>query len=118
MKQVTIIGNLGANAVRRLTSDGKELMTFNVAVNASKDETVWFNCVGNMREKLFAYLVKGQCVCVTGDLSASLYKNNIDLTVNIDRCELCGKAPDNAANQPSAEVQPVESFDADKQVTL
>lgn len=116
MKQVTIIGNLGANAVRRMTSDGRELMTFNVAVNAAKDETVWFNCVGTLREKLFPYLLKGQCVCVTGDISASVYMARVDLTVNIDRVELCGKAPEQTAQeQPTA---PVESFDADKQVTL
>lgn len=94
MKQITIIGNLGANAVQRTASDGKQLMSFNVAVNAGKDAVVWFNCIGAMREKLFAYLVKGQCVCVVGDLSASDYNGRIDLQVNVDRCELCGKAPE------------------------
>ena len=101
MKQITIIGNLGANAVRRTTSDGRELMTFCVAVSAGQS-TTWFNCVGSFREKIFPYLVKGQCVCVVGDLTATLYKQNIDLTVNIDRTELCGKAPvseSNAANE-------------------
>lgn len=102
MKQVTIIGNLGANAVRRATSEGRELMTFSVAVSAGQS-TTWFNCVGAFREKIFPYLVKGQCVCVVGDLTASIYKGqSIDLTVNIDRTELCGKAPvseSNAANE-------------------
>ena len=102
MKQITIIGNLGANAVRRTASDGRELMTFSVAVSAGQS-TTWFNCVGSFREKIFPYLVKGQCVCVVGDLSASIYKaQSIDLTVNIDRTELCGKAPvseSNAANE-------------------
>lgn len=116
MKQVTIIGNLGANAVRRMTADGRELMTFNVAVNANKGETVWFNCVGTFREKLFPYLLKGQCVCVTGDISASVYMDRVDLTVNIDRVELCGKAPEQATQeQPTA---PVESFDAANQIEL
>lgn len=95
MKQVTIIGNLGAQAVRRVASDGKELMTFNVAVNAGKDsQPVWFNCVGNLREKILPFLVKGQCVCVVGDLNARTYNGNIDLSVNIDRIELCGAAPE------------------------
>ena len=94
MKQITIIGNLGANAVLRTATDGKQLMSFNVAVNAGKDVTIWFNCVGNYREKLLPYLVKGQCVCVTGDLSAGIYNNHVDLSVSIDRIELCGKAPD------------------------
>lgn len=127
MKQVTIIGNLGANAVRRMTSDGRELMTFNVAVNAAKNETVWFNCVGTLREKLFAYLLKGQCVCVTGDISASDYMGRVDLTVNIDRVELCGKAPEQATQeQPMSpeqatqekQIAQVASFDADQQQTF
>lgn len=92
MKEITIIGNIGANAVRRTTSDGREIMSFNVAVNQGEN-TVWFNCVGTMREKLLQYLVKGQCVCVMGDLNARLYKNDIDLTVSIDRVELCGAKP-------------------------
>lgn len=109
MKQLTIIGNLGSNAVRRTASDGKELMTFNVAVNAGQNQTVWFNCIGNFRDKLFEYLVKGQCVCVMGDLSARVYNGNLDLGVNIDRVELCGRAPEtktdsaNSPSQPSAQ---------------
>lgn len=102
MKCITIIGNLGANAVRRMTSDGKELMTFNVAVNQGDKEPIWFNCVGNLREKLLPYLLKGQCVSVVGDLSAGMYNNRIDLTVNIDRIELCGKGPEQPTQEPAA----------------
>lgn len=112
MKCITIIGNLGANAVRRMTSDGKELMTFNVAVNQSGTEPIWFNCVGNLREKLLPYLVKGQCVCVIGDLTAGIYQNRLDLSVNIDKCELCGAKPEQNSqqsapveNEPSAKVE-------------
>ena len=101
MKAITIIGNLGANAVIRTTSDGRQLMSFNVAVNQMDGTTLWFNCIGAMREKLFQYLVKGQCVCVIGDLQARVYNGNLDLGVNIDKCELCGKAPE----QPTPETQ-------------
>lgn len=110
MKQITIIGNLGANAVQRMTSDGKSLMSFNVAVNAANDQTVWFNCVGNLRDKVFPYLLKGQCVCVTGDMRPGLYNNQLDLTVSIDRIELCGAKP--------ADSQSSQSFDADQAPTL
>lgn len=96
MKSITIIGNLGANAVRRVASDGKELMTFNVAVNQGDREPVWFNCICNLREKLLPFLVKGQGVCVIGDLSASTYNNKIDLSVNADRIELIGAKPQEA----------------------
>lgn len=96
MKCITIIGNLGSNAVLRAASDGRQLMSFNVAVNVQNSDPVWFNCVGTFREKLFPFLKKGQCVCVVGDLSAGIYKNAVDLSVSIDKVELCGKAPENA----------------------
>lgn len=110
MKQITIIGNLGANAIQRTTTDGKQLMSFNVAVNAANDQPLWFNCVGNYREKVFPYLLKGQCVCVTGDLRPGMYNNQIDLTVSIDRIELCGAKPKEDTN--------TESYDAANQQTL
>lgn len=93
MKQITIIGNLGANAVRRMTTNGRELMSFNVAVNQPNADPIWFNCIGSLRENLLQYLVKGQCVCVTGDLSGRVYNGQLDLGVSIDRVELCGSAP-------------------------
>ena len=89
MKCITIIGNLGANAVRRMTSDVRELMSFNVAVHQGEDSTIWFNCVGNLRDKVFPYLVKGQCVCVMGDLRPGIYNNTLDLSVGVDKIELC-----------------------------
>lgn len=103
MKTITICGNLGANAIRRQSSDGKEFMTFSVAVNDAKGSVTWFNCISGMR-KNFDYLIKGQCVCVVGDLQASLYNNNIDLQVYADRIELCGKAvaPGEEEHAPSA----------------
>lgn len=100
MKTITIIGNLGSNAVLRTTSDGRQLMSFNVAVNIGQDKhPLWFNCVGNVREKLMQYLIKGQCVCVIGDLSAGIYKQDIDLSISIDKVELCGKAPETSPEQ-------------------
>lgn len=115
MKSITIIGNLGSNAVCRTTSDGRQIMTFNVAVNTNRDkDPIWFNCVANYREKLFPFLVKGQTIAVVGDFSCDLYNGRIDLTVNVDKCELCGKAPE-ANSQQSATV---ESFDAANQPTI
>lgn len=105
MKSVTIIGNLGSNAVLRTTSEGKQLMSFNVAVNQGKDNPpVWFNCIGNYREKLFPFLVKGQCVCVIGDLQARVYKGDIDLGLNLEKCELCGVAPTNNSQENGEEI--------------
>lgn len=101
MKSITIIGNLGANAVMRTSSDGRQLMTFNVAVNQPNSDPLWFNCIGGMREKLFPFLLKGQCICVIGDLQAQDYKGNLDLQVSIDRVELCGPKPEEKKEEVS-----------------
>lgn len=98
MKSITIIGNLGSQVVRRVASDGKELMSFSVAVNVKDSEPIWFNCIGNLRENLLNYLVKGQTVCVIGDLRPGVYNGRLDLTVSIDRIELCGRRPEDANN--------------------
>lgn len=103
MKCISIIGNLGAQAVIRATSDGRQLMTFSVAVNQPNKDPLWFNCVSNMREKLFPYLVKGQSISVVGDLSCDLYNGKIDLSINADRIELCGAAPEKATQEPAQE---------------
>ena len=47
-----------------------------------------------------------------GDLSVGVYNNRPDITINIDKIELCGKAPEQSS-QTSA-----ESFDAANQQTL
>lgn len=108
MKSITIIGNLGSQVVRRVASDGKELMSFSVAVNVKDSDPLWFNCIGNLRENLLDYLVKGQTVCVIGDLRPGVYNGRIDLTVSIDRIELCGRKPENAnnTNESSLAVAP------------
>lgn len=89
MKTITISGNLGTNAQRRNTSEGRELMTFSVAVN-DHNATTWFNCVSSFREKQFDYLVKGQQVIVVGDLKVGVYNGQPDLSISVDRIELCG----------------------------
>lgn len=99
MKEICIIGNLGANAVVRTAADGRQLMTFNVAVNVKNMQPVWFNCIGTLREKLMPYLVKGQGVCVVGDMTAGVYNGTPDLQVNIDKIELIGSAPDESSQE-------------------
>ena len=126
MKSITIIGNIGANAVLRTTSDGRQIMTFNVAVNVGENTPpIWFGCVSNYREKLMPYLIKGQCVCIIGDLQPRVYNGALDLSISVDRCELCGAKPEQSSQQPTQEPtqqpQPaaqVESFDAAQQQML
>ena len=108
MKQITIIGNIGANAVVRTTSDGRQLMSFNVAVNQPNGDPLWFNCIGNYREKLLPYLVKGQTICVIGDLGIGMYNGRIDVQINIDRCELCGAKPQDHSQSSAPKNTPAD----------
>ena len=91
MKSVSLIGNIGNPAQVRVTSEGKELVSFSVATTNRDKSTTWFSIVGRNSEKLLPYLSKGRQVYVHGDLDVSLYKGNIDLSVFADRIELCGK---------------------------
>lgn len=93
MKNITIIGNLGANAVLHSTDDGSQLMSFNVAVDVTNADPIWFHVVANYRERLFPFLVKGQNVCVIGDLSANIYNNRLRLSISANKMELCGPSP-------------------------
>ena len=107
MKNVFIIGNLGANAIRRTTSEGRELMTFSVAVN-DRQGTTWFNCVGSFREKQFPYLERGAMVAVAGDLTVNTYNGQPDLSVNIDRLELCGNGKSSQQQEGAGEDSKIE----------
>lgn len=106
MKQITIIGNLGSNAIRRTASDGKELMTFSVAVSRKDTDPIWFGIVCNLRENLLPYLIKGQQVCIVGDLQPAIYAGKLDLTINADRIELCGAKSDEQKQPTPAQSAP------------
>lgn len=91
MKQILVLGNIGNPAQLRVTADGKQLVTFSIAVNNRDKSTTWFSIVGRASEQLLPYLSKGRQVFVMGDLEVKLYNGNIDLSVFADRIELCGK---------------------------
>lgn len=107
MKTIIISGNLGSNAQRRTMSEGRELMTFSVAVN-DNNSTTWFNCVSNFRERQFAYLTKGQQVIVSGDLKVGEYNGHPDLSINIDRLELAGGSKSDMYGVSNSKSEPDE----------
>lgn len=111
MKIVSLIGNIGNPAQVRVTSEGKELVSFSVATTNRDKSTTWFSIVGRNSEKLLPYLSKGRQVFVQGDLEASLYKGNIDLSVFAERIELCGKGD----NEPQAAHVPTPQDNAANQ---
>lgn len=91
MKNVMILGNIGSPAQTRTTAEGKQFTTFSVAVTKRDKTAMWFSVVGRTSEALLPYLTKGRQVFVIGDLEASIFNGNIDLSIFADKIELCGK---------------------------
>jgi len=79
---LTIVGNVGADAEVKFTKDGQAIVSFNVAVNKitgkgdnRKSVVTWFQVTvwGEYGEALADYLRKGTLVTVTGEVSASAW---------------------------------------------
>ena len=122
MQQITLLGNVGRDAVTRETN-GRRAIGFSVAVNESyKDSngnkvenTNWYDCTiwrdGQQSTKVADYLKRGQQVLIQGRPSVRSYQSQKDgkwyaaLEVRVDKCELVGSAkpdtqPVHVAEQP------------------
>lgn len=71
MKVVYFAGNLGADA-ETVTANGKEFVSFSVAVKLSKEDTEWVR-VSTSQTSLAPYLKKGTLVSVVGTESVQVY---------------------------------------------
>lgn len=108
MKQLLIIGNLGADAELKVLN-GRECVTFRVADTESYtnsrgekvENTTWYDCVLNNRaDNLMQYLHKGTKVMVQGlpnyriyD-SAKYHAKMVGVQVSVQRVELVGGSND------------------------
>ena len=75
MNSWAFTGNLGNDAEHRNTPNGDTVVTFSVGVKSGfgdRATTTWARCAmfGKRGESVAPYLVKGQLVGVTGELSA------------------------------------------------
>lgn len=110
MLQATLIGNIGANALVKV-SDGREFVTFRVAHNESYNDAggkkvervMWIDCTmscANGRPAVLPYLVQGTQVCVQGSISTRVYSSEKDrcmkagLSIHVQKIELLGGASD------------------------
>ncbi len=69
---ITISGNVGKDAVLRVTPNGKYIASFSLPAKSGfgeNEKTSWLNCkmFGAMAEKLSAAIVKGAKITVTGE---------------------------------------------------
>ena len=107
MLQVTLIGNVGADAVRK-AGDGYEFVSFRVCHNdrytdsagVRHESTMWVDCVMDKDAKVAEYLKAGTQVYVTGSLSLRVYSSAKDhcmkagATIRVQRLELLSSKSD------------------------
>jgi len=104
MKQLTISGNIGKDAVVRSTQSGDKVTGWTVAVeerNGQDKRTLWFDCTlwGKRGEALAQYLTKGSKVSVAGEFSTREHEGKTYLTLRVDAVTLMGGGQDRSEGQ-------------------
>jgi single-strand DNA-binding protein len=72
MNSITIAGQLGRDAEVRQLNNGDPVCAFSLADSQGRDKpTIWWNCslFGKRAESLAPYLLKGQSVTVSGNVT-------------------------------------------------
>lgn len=109
MFRVEVIGNVGADAVKK-EDGGRAFFTFKVAHSESwedangnkRERTTWVSCIASEKlgEAVSKYLTKGRKVYVRGRASLDVYSSKIDrcmkagCSVSVDELELLGGSSD------------------------
>lgn len=78
---ITVCGNVGKDAVLRVTPNGKHIATFSLPAKSGfgdNEKTSWLQCkmFGAMAEKLTQGVVKGAKVTVTGSFVLEEWEKN------------------------------------------
>lgn len=113
MMKLTVIGNIGADAVQRETN-GRKYTTFNVAVSSKyknqdgteTERTTWISCARDGQSPIDQWLKKGRQVYLEGTPSVSMYTDNqghpnCNLKLAVHRIELLGGKDE---SQPQAQA--------------
>lgn len=114
MIKMTVIGNIGADAVQRETN-GRKYTTFNVAVStkfknqdgSETERTTWISCARDGQSPIDQWLKKGRQVYVEGTPSVSMYTDNqghpnCNLKLAVHRIELLGGKDEQNQQQAQA----------------
>lgn len=105
MKNVSIAGIVGKDAVMRRTQSGDAVLGWSVAVDDGYGEnktTLWFVCSlwGKRGDTLSSMLKKGTRVAVSGELSTRIHEGKTYLMVNAQSVTLMSPKP---MEQPKAD---------------
>ena len=96
MKNITIAGNIGKDAVVRTTQGGESVTGWTVAVEERQGQdkrTICYDCTlwGKRGSGLAQYLTKGSRVAVSGELSTRENDGKTYLTVRASEVTLMGR---------------------------
>lgn len=107
MIKMTVIGNIGADAVQRETN-GRKYTTFNVAVSSKyknqdgteTERTTWISCARDGQSPIDQWLKRGRQVYMEGTPSVSMFTDNqghpnCNLKLAVHRIELLGGKDEN-----------------------
>lgn len=116
MIQITITGNLGADAERKQIND-RMYIAFRMAVKGRRDTTTWVSVLYRDSDKLLQYLKKGQSVLIIGEPSFKFYVNKerlpaLDISVFANTLELTG-----AKDTAQVSTQPAQENPSERQQT-
>ena len=116
MIQITITGNLGADAERKQIND-RMYIAFRMAVKGRRDTTTWVSVLYRDSDKLLQYLKKEQSELIIGEPSFNLYVNkeqrmSLDISVFANTLELTG-----AKDTAQVSTQPVQEKPLERQQT-
>lgn len=112
MLQVTLVGNLGADAQCQ-EKDGSKFTTFRVAHNERwkgadgvvHDTVIWVDCILSDHPKVAEFLKAGTMVCVQGSVSLRVYSSEKErcmkagMTIRVRHIELLGGRGDDVPSR-------------------
>jgi single-strand DNA-binding protein len=125
MNNITVAGQLGRDAEIKYLQDGSAVANFSVADSQGREKpTIWWNCslFGKRAESLAPYLMKGQAVTVSGNITEREYQKDgvthkaMDLRVN-DVALQGGKREEGAAPMKKPSQDAAKARQAPKQAT-
>ena len=110
MKNLTIAGNIGKDAVTRTAGD-TTVTSWSVAVegrNGADKVTLWFDCSlwGPRGKSLEQYLKKGSKVTLAGDFGTREHEGKTYLTIRVDQLTLQGGKPQDDRADPARQAPP------------
>lgn len=97
MKEILIIGHVGAAPKQRISAKGETFYTFNVAVSERDKSTTWVQCIINGERKIMQYIDKGRQILARGDFRVSVYKDSPTIEMRVDTLELLARPQTDAA---------------------